>query len=367
MRAPEARFVLPLALCVGALALAGCPKMPRVSALDPNPSPTATLSPSTTPSTSPSPAESPPASDEPILRELVVGSAPRAIAMDATGNGYVTLPTDIVKITKATGTMSEATLLNLSTVPFEFGSPSSIMLAGEAVWFTDDQRKQLREIKAGSSGQTEDFPFGSLPSRMALDIQGNVFVADATGRQVGALPAGSLAGKALFTAATVGQPVDILVDVGGSVWTLGADDGDLTKISRTIPGNTLEGLEVLPNIPPLDLTQGKGIAQDDGGNLWVTGLKASGGQLVKVDRGSGSPIATFNLGFVPGRIAVRGNFAWIPDDSPSGTMITKVSLTDGSVVATYPLGGRASDVFKDAGGDLWIPVVTSNTIVKLDF
>lgn len=366
----RSRHLLPLALCAGVLALAGCPKMPRITAA----TPTASATPSTNPSVSPSPTAtaspdaSPTPKEDPTTFTMTVGDAPQAISLDAQGNGYVTLNDDIVRIDGAIGNLFTAKTTSLKTNGFSFGAPSGIVMIGSVTWFTDRSRKQIREIRADSTGATQDFAFGESPSRLVYDGQGNLWIADSGDAKVGILKADGFSTP--FDATLQGVPDDILVDPSGTGWALvtSGDTVHLAKLSKKLSGTDLAGLDV-EHIELTGLGSGVGLALDDRSGLWVAGVSKGGiGQLMKVDPSTGTPTVDYNFDtLIPGRFAIRGGFAWIPEGSPSGLMIHKVSLATGQILNSFTLGGKASGVFKDPNGDLWAPISNGNAVVKLDF
>lgn len=371
------RFAIPLALCAGVIALAGCPRMPRISGIDPSPGSTPSVRPSPLPSPSPSPLPSPSPSpqDDPVVRSLAVGAAPQDIAIDGSGTGYVALSTNIVKLVGATGTLTGVSSSSLAAQGVTVGSPAGLVMLGNTTWFTDRQGNRIRKINAPSSGPfgtLQDFAFGQAPGPIEQDVTGNLWVGDVGGRTIGAVKAGALTTADIFTGTLASAPVELDIDSAGVVWVLG-ENGQLSKVIPTLTGATLTGLTVQP-VPVATLNRGKGLALSGNGALWITGVTPEGlNRLMRIDRGSGTSVENFPLPFVPGRFAIRGEFAWIPEVKPSGTDPTqtnvyKVSLLDGKVMTkTYPLGGEASNVFKDANTDIWFTIGSRNTVVKLDF
>ncbi len=368
----SSRHLLPLLLCAGVIALSGCPKMPRISTLVPSPaaSASATPKPTPTPTATPTPTPSPSPNEEPTTFTLAVAGPPQAIVIDPSGDGYVALSGDLVHVEGATGNLADARFTSLKASGITLGSPSAVARIGNAVWFTDKTLAKVREIKAGTT-DTQDFTFGQAPSRLVKDGQNNLWLADSVERKVGILTAGATTfDDAPFTATVLGIPDDLLVDLTGTGWALVSENDvvHIAKLSKTQNGNDLAGLTNERETKYDTLGSGKGLALDDQNNLWVTAVTKGGvGHLMKIDGGSGSSTVTYNLDFIPGRFAIRGGFAWIPDVSASGTQIHKISLATGAVIKSYPLGGKALEVFEDSSGDLWVPLSSSNTIVKLDF
>ncbi|MNX86523.1 Virginiamycin B lyase [compost metagenome] len=366
----RSRQFLQLALCAGVLALSGCPKMPRITTTNPtasaSPSSNPTVSPS--PTSTPSPAASPSPKEDPTTFTMTVGEAPQAIALDAAGNGYVTLNDDIVRIDGAVGNLFTAKTTSLKNQGFTFGAPSGIVTIGSVTWFTDRTRQQVRKITDESTGSTQDFAFGEAPSRLVYEYPSNLWIADSGAARVGILEADGFSNP--FGATLAGVPDDLVVDRTGTGWALvtSGDQVHLAKLSKTFDGTKLSGINVDSQVELTALGSGAGLALDDQNGIWITGVAKGGqGQLMKIGE-NGTPTADFNFQqVIPGRFAIRGGFAWIPDVSNDGTTIHKVSLATGQVLYSFPIGGKASEIFKDPNGDLWVPISNGNAVVKLDF
>ena len=120
-----------------------------------------------------------------------------------------------------------------------------------------------------------------------------------------------------------------------------------------------------------NLKSATGLAVDTQNDIWVTGVSTEGtGMLIELARtgeSSLTPEAPYLLSFVPGHVVIRGAFAWVLNTSDSGPSVYKISLSDGTVAKTYSLGGKAADLYIDAAGDFWLPIVSQSKVVKLDF
>lgn len=373
------RLLVPLILCAGVISLAGCPKMPRISTLEASPSPGATPSPGTTPSPSPSPtpaaSATPAATPDPTFEDLDLGLAPQSLVIDAAGTGYVTVAGDILRVTGATGDMTGASTASLKLQGADLGSPAGLAVSGNTVWFTDSARKQLRRINAGSGGSLgtiDPFAFGQDPGPMLIDGEQNVWVCDLGTNQIGVLKGTAIPGDAILTRSLGGPPVDLLQDSARILWTLGANNGTLSKITPSFSGSTVNEVSVT-DFPLTALSQGRGLALA-GNDLWLTATTPGGvGKLMRIDRVTGTPTQDLNLEFIPGRFAIKGDHAWIleaklnPGDSGTPASLKKVSLSDGKVVKSFPLSGTGASVFLVDGTDLWVTLPAVNAIVKVDF
>lgn len=358
------RRLLPVALCLGSLAMVGCPKMPRISPNTPTPTPDTSATPGEpTPTPEPEPTPDPTPNDQPAVLTQAVGTAPSGIAADASGGlAFVTVAGDVVQLT-----LSPPATASLKFDTHSFPAPGGIALngTGTVAWFTDGSK--IREYTRAPRSLAS-YEFGGAPSRLALDGQNNVWVMDAASgaSRIGAIPAGSNPASAPLAKDLTATPVDLLVDVSGTPWVLCSQNGGvrLLSVSPTKSGNTLTGLELAVDVAVSGLNEAYGIAVDAPGALWITGKTPTGeGKLLKRDRTSGDPLDAIDLPFIPGRLAIRGNFAWIAGDS----QIHKVSLTSRTVVDSLPTGGKAAEVFKDPQQDLWLPITSGGSIVKLDF
>jgi DNA-binding beta-propeller fold protein YncE len=302
-------------------------------------------------------------------RELV--SAPQAIVIDPdTGDAYVTAEGDLMRIEGASNGLPNAKITSYKST-INLGAPAGIVMIGNVIWFTDKSRKQVRSFTPTSATATLDFAFGQEPGHLAKDHDHNLWIADTTGRTVGILKANSIPGDSLFSATLKGNPNDLLIDHSDAAWALvtdtASDSVHVAKLIKSPSGNDLTPI-VDKEVELAALKRGTGLAIDDQNVLWVTAVTTGGkGHLMNFDSSNGSSTANFNLEFIPGRFAIRGGFAWIPDVSASGNQIHKVSLATGAVIKSYSLGGKGVEVFEDSSGDLWVPLESNPTIVKLDF
>jgi len=389
MRAPSvlhllrSRHALSLALCAGVIALAGCPKMPRISTITPSPgaTPSATpkASPSPSPTPTPTPAVSPSPNEEPASFFLTVGNSPQAVAINsATGKGYVALADDLLYIEQANGDLQSAKVTSIkNSETFPVGSPTSILMVGNATWYADKSLKLIREFSEISMENLgkKDFPFGDSPSRLLKDrFSNDLWIMDPDGRKVANLREAPLENSdAPFPVTLSGIPSDMLLDHAGTGWVLTSENTivNLVSVQKNGTGATLTFPSLGPEIRLANLKSGAGLAVDSQNHIWVTGVSTEGAgmiiELVPSGESTLTPRTPFPLSFTPGRFVIRGAFAWILDASETATAIYKVSLSEGTIIKDYQLGGRAADLFVDGAGDLWLPIVSQSKVVKLDF
>lgn len=383
---PPSRHALSLLLCAGVLALSGCPKMPRITNVDPSAStspttsstPQTRLSPSPTPTSpaSPTPALSPTPNDEPVMFNMTVGHYPQAVAIDpGSGEGFVALSNDFLYVTQAKGDLQTAKPSSMKAPgDFDVGSPTDIVRIGNVTWYVDKSLKLIRKINSREIGGKEDFSFGQAPFRLVTDSQ-DLWIADGTGRQVAALRGDAFEGSDSPVASPLlpGEPTDLLIDHAGNAWVATTRSGGgsvhVTQLKKDGARANLTSVVVTSETPLSNLLQSEGLAVDLNNDLWLTGLSLEGsGQLLhlqQVEDGSVTPVDSFTLDFTPGRLIIRGNYAWILDRT--NHKIYKVSLSDGTIAKSYSLGGRGAAIFKDETGDFWIPLETHSHVVKLDF
>ena len=169
-------------------------------------------------------------------------SEPSGIAVDASGNVYVAMTGDsqIRRIT-ATGLWNPSwatTALNPTDIAADNFSGyvyTANGLGGRSV-------SRARENEPVRSNWVT-WPVGTLPTSIAVDSEGNVFVATDDNRVWKILPtspAGSLAGGPWPISVGVG-PTDIAVDPDGNVYTANQDSDSVTKITSSLDCTNIAG------------------------------------------------------------------------------------------------------------------------------
>ena len=273
-----------------------------------------------------------------VIGTYPVSGVPQAIAVDPTGNVWVTTMSSTVVKLSSSGT-------TLGT--FSVGSfPHAIAIAPSGnVWVANYDNNTVTELS--STGATlGTFSVGNGPEGIAIDSSGNVWVADSLDNTVTKL---SSTGATLGTFSVGSYPQGIAIDPSGNVWVANYGDNTVTELSST--GATLG-----------TYTVGTGpyaIAIDSNGNVWVansgivkSGVVESGGNSVTELSSTGATLGTFSVGNDPGGIAIdsSGN-VWVTNQG--GNSVTELSST-GTTLGTFSVGSYPEGIAIDPSGNVWV-------------
>jgi len=222
-------------------------------------------------------------------------------------------------------------------------------------------------LLTGASGYTgANNIFGA--QGVAVDKSGNVWVADTLRSSVVELTVsgGVVQSSASFTAGGISGPTGIAIDSQNNIWVSNFAGGSVTELSRA-------GLAV--GSSPLTagglLQNPSTVAVDSGGNVWVTDNSAS--TVAKFSNGqtllSGTGF-TDNAMLAPEGIALdAGGRAWIADNGINAASL--FAAGGGSLlVAPYTGGGLSlpAAVAVDGEGVVWVAnSQTAGSISKLGF
>jgi len=179
--------------------------------------------------------------------------------------------------------------------PADFTSPSFI--GGDTVSEFNDAG-----IPVSPTGSTN----GGLraPQGVAVDRQGNVWIANHVGNSVTEYPHGNPAAATVFTSPTVKLPFAIAIDARGNKWiddnAISASVGGVTRIDAS--GH------VHPAIHGRGLISPQGMAVDQRGNVWVANLGSNSVTEINANGtiNARSPIRARSL-IGPWSVAVDGN------------------------------------------------------------
>ncbi len=225
---------------------------------------------------------------------------PTALALDATGNVFVTNSGDnsnFGSVSELTAGSGYGTGLNFAPAGAVFNDPLSLSLDGFGnVFAANYLGNSVSELTASSSyGTGLNFaPAGAVfnyPSSIGLDGLGNVFAANAQGNtnngSVSELTAGSSYGTGLnFAPAGAGfsAPLSIALDGWGNVFVANFTD----SVSELTAGSSYgTGLNFAP--AGAAFSQPNSLALDGAGNVFVTNR---GGNSVSEILGLAKPVVT---------------------------------------------------------------------------
>jgi sugar lactone lactonase YvrE len=275
-----------------------------------------------------------PALTVPVTTEVgMTGFGPSAVAIGPGGNLYVADPANNQILIESTA----GTVISKITASggVNFLNPVGVAVdAAKNVYISDTGNNRVVEINAVTSVQTTLLPLSptSLPSAnlqspaimlkspqgLAVDLQGNVYVADTGGtsgtastgggRIVEISPSGELGAVSLLEngqgTSPLINPVAVAVDVKGNIYV--ADTGIPQIVKIPAGGGDLITPAGKVAMVGKNLTAPTGVAVDGGGNLYVSDLTS----VYEIPAGSGPGNEQFALGFTG--LAKAGGLALDP-------------------------------------------------------
>lgn len=241
--------------------------------------------------------------------------------------------------------------------PYYAGSkPMGIAIdASGNAWVTS--RGSNTVTKLNQSGNViGSYKVGKSPVGIAIDASGNVWIADLGSNSVTKLAPD---GHTLGTFTSGSGPYGITVDAFGNAWVANFKDNTVTKLS---PSGTELGSYQVASRGPLGLSGGlNGIVIDASGNIWVT--NDDDNSVIKLTP-SGSIIGTYPAGGSPVGLAIDrdGNVLiacadGITELGPDGN---RIATYDNQVLATGP-----ESIAIDASGNIWVSVSSDSDVIEL--
>jgi streptogramin lyase len=295
-------------------------------------------------------------------------------------------------------------------------SPIGVAIDGSGnVWVTDDANGVLELSPTGSLvSPTTGFTGGGLsgPIAIAIDASGNVWVANRGGSVSEFRPNGSaLSPSTGFTGGGINQPNGIAIDASGNAWVANLGNGSVSELSPNgsalspstgftggglagpaqiaidasgnvwVTDNTVNGVsELSPSGSPLSpvrfsgggISEPSGIAIDGGGNVWVTNR---GNVSVSELSSNGSALSP-STGFTGGGIGIANGTGIAIDGSGN---VWVANFANGSVSELSSNGSALSPstgftggglrtpqgIAIDGGGDVWMPNTVSNSVTEV--
>ena len=234
---------------------------------------------------------------------------PASIAIDAAGNLYVgDTNTEVIQkispsgqVSLVAGTSGAAGTADGVASAARFNQPAGLALSAQGVLFVaDTANATIRRIGAdgtvttfagspsnrGNVDGTASAALFSLPSGLALDANGSLYVADATNNTVRKIAANGLVTTLAGTAGAAGStdgagttarfnlPTGIAVDAGGAVYVADTTNNTIRKITPAGLVTTLAGLSGVSGFADGTgdaalFNHPGGLAADSAGNLYL--------------------------------------------------------------------------------------------------
>jgi hypothetical protein len=197
----------------------------------------------------------------------------------------------------------------------------------------------------------------SLPTALAVDAGGNVWVADYPGALSGFTPQGTPLSATGFGIAVLSNAFGLTVDTGGNVWvsssnmpTHGSTVGSVSKFAGSASGSpgSLAG-----TFSDVNLNYPEGLAADTNGNIMIGNY--AGGFGGSIYNGMGGVVSSMlGVGSVAFPVAVAADSThgiWLANQSD--TTVTHVAA-NGTVLAHPSCCDDASGIAVDAFGNAWV-------------
>jgi hypothetical protein len=237
-----------------------------------------------------------------------------------------------------------------------FSTPYGLAVDAQGdVWVANESGNNITELNpAGSVLANYNGGGILLPRGIAIDTAGNVWVANTGGSSVVKLSsAGSpLSGTAGYTAGSINAPVALAIDSGNNVWVANFNGNSVTALSST--GSAI-------NSSPLtgsgNLSLPTGIAVDTQGNVWVS--SAGNGTVAEF---SHLGILQSNSGYTDGALIDPQGLAMDANNNAfvAASFISAVSgfNSSGSALSPSPFTGGGiqtpAGVATDGAGAIWV-------------
>lgn len=291
-------------------------------------------------------------------------AAPYGIAIDASGNAWVTnlSSTNLVAIAPTGALLSNATTLNLS------GAQGVAVDRAGNVWVASTATDKVVKatVSAGAVTGSSTFTTGGLaaPRAIAMDSAGNAWIANFNGASLtGLTSAGAALSGSPFTQTGLTKPTGVVVNSSGNVLVNSGSGAVLTFSNAgayvsTATDNALQGALGLTLDPA-----GDAIASG-----FTTGSTSSGAVGMFSSAGAASGVSPVAIGtaVTPVGAAADGTSLWVANAASSGGLM---QLSYGSSAVASPSAGFGSlnmpeGVAVDASGSVWTANAGSNTVSK---
>ncbi|MDA2922689.1 Ig-like domain-containing protein [Patescibacteria group bacterium AH-259-L07] len=225
------------------------------------------------------------------------------------------------------------------------------------LWVANSNLDKVSRIRTSDGVVEGTYDVGDNPSRTAVDIDGNVWIANRNSDNVTKL---DIAGNLIGTYSVGGGPRGLAIDIEGNAWIANHSDSNVMKLDGAT-GNVLATYSVGGG--PY------GAAVDARGNVWTANR---GGQSVsKIDIDTGIVITYPGVGASgcePYGIAIDlDDNVWVADTCSGVYKITQNGeVTHYSFTGMADSRGRSRGVAMDKDGYIWLAFDFSGQVLKLD-
>jgi streptogramin lyase len=268
------------------------------------------------------------------------------------------------------------------------------------IWIANSDENTVSKLNTETGQEVGRYSVGTDPSRTAVDLDGNVWVANRGSDNVHRIRLFDCEGQACVDPpiATGDLPRGLAVDANNNIWVGHWNGRNVVKVNP----ETLQ-VEAVVNVP----SRVYGLAIDNEGNLWTS--ERGGGVVSRINTETAQLIQTYNIPFgvslygiaVDGEgnvwlgnydqnnilkfspstnqwwqyrdpnasltrgIAVDGNgYVWVANSGSNN--VSRFRATDGQYVGSYRVGSGPIGIAVDNDGNIWAVNHGSNNTTKLD-
>ena len=307
----------------------------------------------------------------PPASTFTVGTNPSGIAIDSTGNVWVTNEgsNNVTELLYTPPPAGPSWAPNPSG-PFPVGiNPSGIAIdALGNVWVTNFGSDNVIELNS-SGTQIGKFTngIGPNPSSIVIDSMGLLWVTNQGGNSVSEL---NSTGGLITTPYTAGitAPKGIVVGAVGLQWvTWVANMG-----SAAAPGNSITGLNTAGAVIAQYTvgTEPNSIAIDPSDNLWVANFGSN--NISELNTGGGvigtSPYTPVGIDGPDAVVIDTAGSVWVANygsTAAPGTTIIELNPADGTTINKFTVGNNPSSIAIDSLNNVWVANYSDNTVSLL--
>jgi gliding motility-associated-like protein len=188
----------------------------------------------------------------------------------------------------------------------------------------------------------------SLPTGIAVDAAGNIYIADHNNNAVKEILAGT--NSAVVMGSGFSHPNAVAVDAKGNVYV--ADEGN--NAVKEIPSGN--GTVIVLGS---GFTAPTGVAVDAAGNVYVA--DQGNGAVKKIPAGNGAPVTISSSFTRPYSIAVDAYDNIYVDDSSTGS-VDEIVAAGGAIVVITPNAGEPQGIAVDAAGNVFYGSLNTGAI-----
>jgi streptogramin lyase len=269
-----------------------------------------------------------PAAGSPYSDSSMIGL--QDIAIDLSGNAWIAnaTTTNTGNVIELTPTGTQATNSPFSAGGIEAAYGVAIDGSGD-VWVTNFNNNTVSELTSSGAAHTgSPYSVGNLsqPEAIAIDASGNAWIDNSGNNSVTKLTSSGAAAPNTPYSGSLNTPIGIAIDHSGDAWVPNGGSSSVTEFLSS--GLTTSGSPFLGT-----LNNPGGVAIDGSNNVWIANLL---GESVTELTHSGSDISGVNgLGYNDGTIDLPNSIAidssgnvWITNLAGSGAAASTGSVTE---------------------------------------